>query len=131
LFVTGRIKDLVIIDGRNHYAEDIELSVRTRLADIGVGACCAFASKEGPRLNLVVIVELPARSLDRTGEVVRAVRRAIALDHDLEAGSVVIVEMGGIPRTSSGKLRRASCREAIESDALKPRRIWTRRARIE
>jgi acyl-CoA synthetase (AMP-forming)/AMP-acid ligase II len=131
LFVTGRLKDLIIIDGRNHHAEDVEFRIRTALADTGVGVCCAFVAENGSHPDVVVVVELPARSLDSTDEVVRAVRRAVALDHDLEAGSVVIVEMGGIPRTSSGKLRRASCREAIESGALKPRRIWTRRACVK
>jgi acyl-CoA synthetase (AMP-forming)/AMP-acid ligase II len=131
LFVTGRLKDLMIIDGRNHHAEDVELSVRAGLADIGSGACCAFIADGGAHPGLVVVVELPARSFDRSGEVFRAVRRAVAHDHDLEAGSVVIVEMGGIPRTSSGKLRRASCREAIASGALRPRQTWSRRESVE
>lgn len=130
LFVTGRLKDLIIIEGRNHHAEDIEFGVRASLADVGPGACAAFVTEDGTTPELVIVVELPARSFDRSEELFHAVRRAVTLGHDLQVESVVIVEMGGIPRTSSGKLRRASCRQAIESGVLKPARTWARRDRV-
>lgn len=131
LFITGRLKDVIVIDGRNHHAEDIELSIRTSLTTAGAGACAAFVAGNSARPELTLVVELPARSLDRSDDVFRAVRRAVALNHDLDAAAVMIVEMGAIPRTSSGKLRRASCRDAIESSALRPARTWTKSGGVE
>ncbi|MFE1836020.1 fatty acyl-AMP ligase [Streptomyces sviceus] len=114
LIVTGRLKDLIVVDGRNHYPQDLEATVqdahpavrRDRLAAFGV------AGTSGER---VVVVAEHARttSLAETDvpALVRAVRAAVSGRHGLRLADVLLVPPGTVPRTSSGKVSRALTRE--------------------
>jgi len=135
LFVTGRIKDLIIIEGRNHYPQDIELTVEHSHPSIRFGSCAAFSVEidDGERLVIVAEVESHSRPamfrgngeagvrrrepLD-TGAITRAIRRAVAEEHDVRAHTVVLVQPGSIPKTSSGKLQRYACRTAFLNGSL-------------
>ncbi|MDB5099803.1 MAG: Malonyl CoA-acyl carrier protein transacylase [Cyanobacteria bacterium RYN_339] len=105
LFVTGRLKDLIIVDGRNFYPQDLEATAE-RVATVRPGGAAAFgvAGQDGER----VVLMLEAAGSEVGGEV----RRAIAAEHEVELADVVLVPAGGLPRTSSGKVRRGACREA-------------------
>ena len=108
LYIVGRIKDLLIIRGRNHYPEDIEATVQ----QITGGRVAAIAVPEGSTEKLVVVIELKDRQdpgwLDRIrGDVTAAISNA----HGLSAGDLVLVAPGSIPTTTSGKIRRAACVE--------------------
>jgi acyl-CoA synthetase (AMP-forming)/AMP-acid ligase II len=140
LFVTGRIKDLLIIAGRNHYPQDIEHTVEASHVAIRPGSCAAFGvSMEGEE-RLVIAVEVePSRASkgqtpgddDSAGkarlaeELEGVVRRAVAREHELHVAAIALVKAGGVPKTSSGKLRRQSCREAFEQDRLS---LWSGQA---
>ncbi|WP_245679118.1 fatty acyl-AMP ligase [Actinomadura hibisca] len=135
LYVTGRIKDLVIIDGRNHYPQDIEYTAYH--ADEGVRReyVAAFAvdgttdgtgdgaegdAGEGTE-RLVVVAErnrrVPIKRLD-VAAVTAAVRAAVKHHHDAHLHDFVLIEPGGLPRTSSGKISRTACRRAYLDGAL-------------
>ena len=122
LFVTGRLKDVVIIDGHNHYPHDIELTVGTSHPAIREGFCCALSVDEGDTERLVVLAEISLRQMNShntaraTGdEVAAAVRRAITAEHGIAVSDVVLLRLGTLPFTSSGKIQRMECRARYQS----------------
>ncbi len=115
LFITGRIKDVIIIHGLNHYPHDIELTVERchRALRPGCGAAftCDVAGVE--RLAIVQEVERShVRKID-VDEVVTAIREAVAREHDLTVGVVSLLKPASVPKTSSGKIQRRACRELL------------------
>ncbi|MET7990815.1 amino acid adenylation domain-containing protein [Amycolatopsis sp. NPDC005232] len=120
LFVTGRIKDLVIIRGRNHYPQDIEHSAGSAHPALSARGGVAFAveSEAGEELVVVNEVHRDHRNAD-LADVAARVRLAIARDHELRVASVVLIKAGTLPRTSSGKIRRGACRDAFTANKLK------------
>jgi acyl-CoA synthetase (AMP-forming)/AMP-acid ligase II len=117
LFVTGRLKDLIIIAGRNHYPNDIEITVEGCHPSIRSGCCAAFSIVVDEAERLVVAAELERRPAAEciTGrtDVNPAIRRAIAEVHDLQVHAVVLLKPGSLPKTSSGKIQRRACRQAF------------------
>jgi len=130
LFVTGRLKDLIIIDGRNHYPQDIELTVEQSHPAIRPGSCAAVSVEVADAERLVIITEVEGRprpaARPHDGETAphlrgpldtealsRAIRRAVAEEHDVRVHAVVLIQPGSIPKTSSGKLQRHACRTAF------------------
>ncbi|HEY1537434.1 MAG TPA: condensation domain-containing protein, partial [Polyangiaceae bacterium] len=106
LFVTGRIKDLIILRGVNHYPEDIEgtaLESHERLRPAGGAAFCVEVDGEE---RLVIVLEVDAARDLPKDEIAAAVRREIAEEHELAVHEVVLVAPATLPKTSSGKLRR-------------------------
>jgi acyl carrier protein len=125
LFITGRLKDLIIIRGRNLYPEDIEHSADRAYQGLRAGYCAAFAVDAGDRDQLVVVQEVEPRSRDLDAQAaMQAVRGAIAAQHELEVYAIVLVKAGTIPKTSSGKTRRSACRELFVSGKLEPLAVW-------
>ncbi|MGO8747212.1 MAG: AMP-binding protein [Thermoguttaceae bacterium] len=112
LFVTGRLKDLIIIRGRNFYPEDIEHSVERACAGLRAGHCAAFSIEHGDRERLAVVQEIEPRRRELDVErALLAIRRAVAARHEVEVYTIALVKAGTIPKTSSGKTRRTECRE--------------------
>ncbi|MEM7049900.1 MAG: amino acid adenylation domain-containing protein [Acidobacteriota bacterium] len=107
LFVTGRLKDLIILRGRNHYPQDIELTVEGshRALRPGCGAAVAHTVEGEERLVVLQEVERSARQVE-PAEVFAAVRRAVVEVHQVEPALVVLLKAGSIPKTSSGKVQR-------------------------
>jgi long chain fatty acid CoA FadD26 len=99
----GRLKDLLIVDGSNHYPEDIEATIR----DITGGRVAAISVEAEASENLVAIVEVkPAEAFDL---VRRRVADAVWKLHNLRIDDLLLVTPGSIPITTSGKIRRSSC----------------------
>jgi acyl-CoA synthetase (AMP-forming)/AMP-acid ligase II len=121
LYLTGRIKDLIIIDGRNHYPHDIETTVGEASSAIRTGYVAAFSvpagdvsspTGSGGSGEQVVVVAERAAGAGRTepGPIAEAVRAAISRHHQIRVADVRLVAAGAIPRTTSGKLARSACR---------------------
>jgi amino acid adenylation domain-containing protein len=119
LFITGRLKDLVIIRGRNHYPQDIELTVEQSHPALRPSAGAAFAVEIEGEERLVVVqeVERQHRKTD-LGAVIAAIRRAVAEHHEIPVYGVVLIKPGSIPKTSSGKIQRHACRGGFLDDTL-------------
>jgi acyl carrier protein len=120
LFVTGRLNDLIILRGRNHYPQDIEQTVEQSHVALRPGSGAAFSVQSGEGEQLVVVQELERshmRSAD-AAEVVMAIRRAVADHHEVEVYAVVLVRTGSIPKTSSGKIQRRLTRSAYQENTL-------------
>jgi phthiocerol/phenolphthiocerol synthesis type-I polyketide synthase C len=119
LFIAGRIKDLLIFDGRNHYPQDIELTAEQSHPALGGLGGAAFAVQSNGTERLVVVHEVHrhGRGVD-TDEVVRAIRQGVSDEHELRVSRVVLVKIGEVPRTSSGKVQRWKCRELLLEENL-------------
>ncbi|HYH81347.1 MAG TPA: AMP-binding protein, partial [Longimicrobium sp.] len=116
LFVTGRIKDLVIIRGRNHYPHDLEAAAGASHPALQPGKGAAFALEAGGEERLVVLHEVRRQGVRAAlDEVPGAVRRALALEHGVRVHAVGLLPPGAIPRTSSGKTQRVACREGFRA----------------
>jgi amino acid adenylation domain-containing protein len=116
LFVTGRLKDLIIIRGQNYYPQDIEQTAEQSHDLVRPAAVAAFSIDTDGEEKLVVVLEAdrlrrPDAVLDPT-EIAAAVRKAVSEKFDLSVHAVVLLKMGSIPRTSSGKIQRRTCRES-------------------
>ncbi len=120
LYVTGRIKDLIIIRGQNHYPQDVERTAeRSHPAIRQPGCSAAFSIDVASEERLVVLAEVERRYLDQdTEELVGAIRQAISENHELQAYDIVLVRPGRVPKTSSGKIRRRACKAAYLAGEL-------------
>jgi amino acid adenylation domain-containing protein len=122
LFVTGRLKDLIIVHGENHYPQDLEWSAERAHPALRPGFGAAFAVDTPAGEGVVLALELDRRAQADTEAdaeaVFRAVRRAIAVEHGLPVHAVALLRAGGLPRTSSGKVQRHRCREAFLAGEL-------------
>jgi acyl-CoA synthetase (AMP-forming)/AMP-acid ligase II/acyl carrier protein len=118
LFVTGRIKDLIIVRGRNHYPHDIELTVQNSHPSLRQGAGAAFALEVGGEERLVVVQEIYRHRQDEAGETVERIRAAIVEEHEVAPYAIVLARQHSVPKTSSGKLQRSACRRAFVEGAL-------------
>lgn len=118
LYITGRLKDMIIIDGRNHYPQDIELTVERSHPAIRPGCSAAF-SIELPEEHLVIVAELDEKRGSADPEEIRArIRTALAQEHDLDVFAIEFIKAGTIPKTSSGKIQRRQCRQAFLERSL-------------
>ncbi|HEX5748905.1 MAG TPA: amino acid adenylation domain-containing protein [Archangium sp.] len=128
LFVTGRRKDLLIIRGRNHYPQDLELTVERCDPGLRPGCGAAFSVDSGGEERLVIVQEFADRSggdLEiRTRDVIARIRQAVAEEHELGVHAVVLLVPGSIPKTSSGKIQRHACRTAFLRGSLEAVGSW-------
>jgi amino acid adenylation domain-containing protein len=119
LFITGRLKDLIIVRGLNHYPQDIEQTVEECHTALRPGCGAAFSVEaEGGERVVVVQEVVPRRKGLDLQAVDGAIREAVALGHELQLYAVVLLAAGGIPKTSSGKIRRRACRALFLEGAL-------------
>ncbi|MGB3514351.1 MAG: AMP-binding protein [Microcoleaceae cyanobacterium] len=112
LFVTGRIKDLIIIRGCNYYPQDIELTVEKSHVALRANANAAFTVNVESEESLVIIQEVEfsyLRKLD-VDEVVKAIRKAVSNEYELQVYAVVLLKTATIFKTTSGKIQRQACR---------------------
>ena len=120
LFILGRIKDLLIVDGRNHYPDDIEATIQK----ITGGRVVAILIPDEHTEQLVVIVET-RKGADSNGEAMQRLRTlkrdvtsAVSTFHGVRVADLVIVRRGSIPLTTSGKVRRSACVERYRNQGF-------------
>ena len=124
LFVTGRLKDLIIIRGRNHYPQDIEATVQSCHAALQPGGGAAFSVEVEGEERLVVVQEVSHRQRLDLDELMASISQALAEEHEVQAHAVVLVKLGGLPKTSSGKLQRFAARAAFQERSLDAVAEW-------
>ncbi len=118
LYVTGRLKDLIIVRGVNRYPQDIEFTVERADDRIAPQAVGAFAVDLAGRERLIVVAEVERTRRDDWSDVIDSVRKAVTAQHELPPDAVVLVRFGSIPKTSSGKIQRHACREEFLAGTL-------------
>src|SRR3954454_21485126 len=124
LFVTGRVKDVIIIRGRNHYPQDIEQSAEEAHQAVLPGAAFALADDAGERLVVVHQHDRQFRVSDYQ-EIIQAIRRSIVEHHELDPYAIVLIRQTSLPITSSGKVQRSLCRDQYLAKELKIVHEWT------
>lgn len=125
LYVVSRLKDLIIIRGKNHHPADLEQTVLGSHALLRPGGCAAFSVEGEAEEQLVVVAEVSARDLpegaglrDALQEIDQAIRRAVGAQHELLIHTVSLLEPGQLPKTSSGKIARRPAREEFLAGRL-------------
>ena len=124
LFVTGRIKDLIIVRGVNRYPQDIEMTVERASPRIQPQAVGAFAVDLAGRERLIIVAEVERTRQGEWSGVIADVRKAVTAEHELPPDAVVLVRFGSIPKTSSGKIQRHACREEFLAGTLQIMGEW-------
>lgn len=119
LYITGRLKNLLIIDGKNHYPQDIERTVEQAHEAIQSAGCAAFSLAQAGVERLVVLAEVQRKLEAHPSEVKQMIRRAIAEQHELQTHDIKLALPGSIPKTTSGKIKHFLCREQYVSGSFK------------
>jgi acyl-CoA synthetase (AMP-forming)/AMP-acid ligase II len=124
LYVTGRLKDLIIIGGRNHYPQDIEQTVRAVDPVLYAGSGAAFSIEVAGEERVVMVQEVEPHAKTDLDRLIGAIRLAVAREHEIELYAIVLLKSGGIPKTSSGKVQRKLCRLQFLEGGLKAVGSW-------
>lgn len=119
LFVTGRLKDLIIIRGRNHYPHDIERTTQRSHAALRQGLSAAFSVEVRGQERLVIVAEV-GRHFQQTDieAVVEAIRQKVGEEHELDVYAISLLKMGSLLKTTSGKIQHRACRAAFLAGEL-------------
>ena len=127
LFITGRIKDVIIIRGQNHYPQDIELTVQNSHQALRSNCGAAFAIEFKGEERLVIVQEVERSHLRKLNfsQVIENIRQAVVAEHGLQVYATVLVKTGSIPKTSSGKIRRHACRHSFLNGDLNVLGDWS------
>src|SRR6185369_12369787 len=124
LFVTGRIKDLIIVRGVNRYPQDIEMTVERASERIQSQGVAAFALDLAGRERLIIVAEVERTRRSDWSGVIAAIRKEVTADHELPPDAIVLVRFGSVPKTSSGKIQRHACRDAFLNGSLQVIAQW-------
>lgn len=114
LYVTGRHKDVLVIHGACHYPQDIEYTVEQAHAALRSGCVAAFAIEVDDEERVALVAEIARSSQVDADDVATRIRDAVAALHGISVHTVLFVEPGNIPKTSSGKIRRHACKTGLE-----------------
>lgn len=126
LYVSGRLKDMIIVRGVNRYPQDIEETVESASSIVQAGAVGAFAMEHDGREQLAIVAEaIRVRDVDWDTEI-QSIRRAVTGEHDLPPDAVYLVRNSSVPKTSSGKIQRHACLHAVRDNELKLIAKWVR-----
>ncbi|MBF0133533.1 MAG: AMP-binding protein [Magnetococcales bacterium] len=134
LFLTGRLKDLLIVRGQNHHPEDIEMTVRSAHPAIAPWMAAAFTIENDTTAaeQLVIVQEVSKdRRHDEDDAIIEAIRSSVFSAHKLAIHEIHLVHRGSIPKTRSGKVRRGSCRDRFLQGTLLPEASWSVDAPIQ
>nr|VFK43850.1 MAG: Acyl-CoA synthetase (AMP-forming)/AMP-acid ligase II [Candidatus Kentron sp. TC] len=126
LFITGRLKDLIIIHAQNYYPQDIELTVERSHEALNPNGCAAFSVEEEHGEQLVIVQEARRtwlRKLD-TDAVFEIIRQAVFEQHELPIHAILLLKPGHLPKTSSGKVQRRACRTRFLARELEAVAEW-------
>ncbi|AVH44107.1 AMP-binding protein [Agrobacterium tumefaciens] len=126
LYITGRLKDLIIIRGQNHHPEDIEQSVFSSHPALAQGRAGVFAIEVDGEEQVGIVCELTREGLrDIDGDdVIRTVRGAVSRNHNVKAAVIALLRPSSLPRTPSGKVRRFACHQGIVAGDLRIVARW-------
>jgi len=119
LYVTGRLKDLVIVRGRNHYPQDLELTAERAHDSLRPGCGAAFAVDLEGEERLVLVFEIDRHPKGEPEVIADAVRRAVAEAHEVQVYEVVLIRTGTVHKTSSGKIQRLATKRSYLAGELR------------
>ena len=126
LYICGRIKELIILRGRNIYPQDVELSVQQAVAGLRPSSGAAFSISQNNEELLVVVQEVEREALRKLdfNQACLAIRQAVSRDHEVDIHAIEILSPGALPKTSSGKIQRRGSKRQFEEGSLKAVFRW-------
>lgn len=124
LFITGRIKDLIILHGVNIYPQDVEQTIQGSHERLRVDSGGVFLAEVDGQERLVVVQEVERHRTAKLEEIVAAIRRSVSREHELGLDAVVLVKAGSVPKTTSGKIQRHACRDGYLQGTLAAVARW-------
>ena len=119
LYVTGRIKDLIVVRGRNLYPQDLEYTAEQAWPGLAASRQAAFGIDTADGEQVVLVLEVTPELPPDPDAAIQAIRQAVMDAHGVRAADVVLVKRGSVPRTTSGKIRRRACRDRYLAGELK------------
>ena len=131
LFITGRLKDVIVIRGLNHYPQDIEATVESSCADLRKGCGAAFSLDVMGEEQVVIVQEVATSKDVDWGERIGIIREAVWKHHDLQPYAIALVRSGSLPKTSSGKSQRFAVRDDFLNGRLKLVLEWRASLSVE
>ena len=124
LVICGRLKDLLILRGSNHFPQDLEASVQGVSPDLRPGCGAAFSIEQQGEEALVIVQELQRHPAESLESLAQQIRQVLAQTHGISPVAVALVPPASVPKTSSGKIRRRACRQAFLDGSLNPQHLW-------
>lgn len=120
IFITGRMKDLIIIRGQNHYPQDIEWTVDRSHALLKPAGAAAFSIEVDGVEKLAIVAEASRRysSEKDKDDVIATIKRIIADQHQLQVAAIALIRYGSLPKTTSGKVQRSKTKESLLNGSL-------------
>lgn len=128
LFVTGRMKDVLIVRGMKHYPHDLEATAEGAHPILRAGCCAAFAIETNDEERVALVAEVETRRAigdDEIEEALQAIRQVVAETHHVSLAQISLVPAGTLPKTTSGKLQRFLCRDGISSGEFETIAEWS------
>jgi acyl-CoA synthetase (AMP-forming)/AMP-acid ligase II/acyl carrier protein len=123
LFVTGRLKDVIIIRGRNHYPHDLERTAQNAHEAVDMGAAFSIEVNGHEELVLVHQWRRECRDADHS-QIIHAIRTAIVAEHEIDPHAIVLIRPASLPITTSGKVQRQQCRDRYLRGELQVTTEW-------
>lgn len=132
LFVTGRIKDLMIVRGQNHYPQDVEATVESCHPALNSVPGAAFTLEVNGEEKVVIVQEVKRSHLRRLDaqSVISDIKAAVSRQHGLQVYAIALIKTGSIPKTSSGKIQRHACKLQFSDNTLKTVGSWSENPRL-
>jgi acyl-CoA synthetase (AMP-forming)/AMP-acid ligase II/acyl carrier protein len=126
LFVTGRLKDLLIIRGRNHYPQDIEFTASNADTQLHLDNAAAFTVDIDNQEKLVIVQEVDRTAMKNfdAASAAQNIRNAIAREHGIETHAIAFIRFASIPKTTSGKIQRRACKQLFLDNQLNLISLW-------
>ncbi|MEM1368933.1 MAG: fatty acyl-AMP ligase [Cyanobacteria bacterium P01_H01_bin.15] len=126
IYITGRLKDLMIFLGRNHYPQYIESTVENCHQSLRVNGTAAFAIEAAGDERLIIVQEVERTAIRKLEpeEIIRAIRQSVGAEHIIEVFAIALIKPGALPRTSSGKVQRRKCRQMYLAGDIEPLFSW-------
>lgn len=120
LFVTGRIKDLIIVRGVNHYPQDVEATIEGMDSSINPGGVAAFGVHDAQGERVVIVAEVARTRMRKVSAkaLTSAIRQCVVEAHEIVVSDVVLIRPGTLPKSSSGKVQRSQCRALYLANEL-------------
>ena len=125
LFITGRVKDLIIVHGVNFHPQDIERTIQHSHPRLRPDSGAVFSVEVNGKEQLVAVQEIERRKQGDWDAVFDAIRRAVSAEHELALDAIVLIKAGSISKTSSGKIQRHACRKAFLEGSLSEVARWS------
>lgn len=119
LYVTGRLKNIIISEGKNHYPQDIERTVEACHPFVRKGGCAVFSIQNNIHEDIIIIVETERTLLLKEEEIYKAIREAVSVNHGLYVNEIKLTKPGAIPKTTSGKTKHFLCKKYYLEGNLK------------